>query len=75
MHGLILLFGNQPTADAGLIGDDEDSPARRFQLSQRIRRAGIDTDLGGIVAVVHLFHQGAVAIEENSAVHIVVRSA
>lgn len=55
--------------DAGLIGDDEQFESRDLKAFQCGRRAGKYGDVLNFVEVVFFRDQGAVAIQENSAIH------
>lgn len=65
LDGVILGFGKEAAGNAALVGDDEEAEAGGFEFSKGLGDTGIEFDLGGIAAIVDVFHEGAVAIEED----------
>src|SRR5262249_21785159 len=60
--------------DSALIGNDEREIPGVPQFPERLGHAEIHPDLARIAAILHLFHQGSVAIEENRGFHVVAAS-
>src|SRR6267378_3596562 len=67
LHRAILLFGEEASPDAALIGDDNDFVSGVFQSAQGRTGSFKNLNLFRIGAVIGVVHNGAVAINEDGA--------
>ena len=55
----------EPPADAGLVGDDDDGQAGRVELPDGLEAVGIDADLVVSSRVADVLVEGPVAVQEH----------
>ena len=65
VDGSIIRLGEVAAPDPALVGDHDEPEPGGVQASERGRGVGIDDDLRRMGRIVRVFHQGAVAVEEN----------
>jgi hypothetical protein len=68
VDGLVVSDGEKSASDPALIGDHDVEPTVAAKARQRFRGAGDDMNLGGIIAKIRFSHEGAIAIQEDSAI-------
>jgi hypothetical protein len=67
IHRRVLLRRDFAACEAALVGDDHREPTGVAEALERANGSGKNPHALGVVAVVHLLHQRAVAIEEHRA--------
>jgi hypothetical protein len=67
IHRLIFGRGYFSLGETALIGDDNREPASGTEFLQEVRRTRINTHVVWIIAVIHLLHERAVAVEKDGA--------
>ena len=67
IDGFVLGGSDEAFGEAALIGDDDGQPAFLAQECECFPSSRDGLNGGGVVAVVHLLHERAIAVEEDGA--------
>src|ERR1043166_3168499 len=70
----VIILGEIAAPDSALVGNDHQRVTFFLEPAQCFGRLGIHFDFAGIATIIHIAHQSAVAIEENSGPALVRRA-